>query len=353
MLLTSLSSARSHAAASVFGLSRVMRRPRRWLLGGAALLAILLLPSAPRLAHASGGTWQGFVYNGPAGSRPYFVYTPTHYLPGTQVPLIVMLHGCAQTPEDFAVGSRMNELADAHQFIVVYPQQTTLNNGATCWNWFVPTNQVRGSGEPAILAGIVETVEQDTSQWTIDRSRVFVAGASAGAEMSVILGATYPDLFAAIGVAAGSEYPAGATSTDGLDPLQAGERAYQAMGPYARVVPTINFQGTADPFVKPTNGDLVVQQWMETDRLASQGRYDPRFANPSQVITADPPLSHPYIERSWNDSNGQQVQQYWVVVGASHAWTGGSPQGTFTDPLGPSISQILYSFFMNHPMSLN
>ena len=111
MLLTSFSSARSHATASVFGLSRVMRRPRRWLLGGAALLAILLLPSAPRLAHASGGTWQGFVYHGPSGSRPYFVYTPTHYHPGTSVPLIVMLHGCAQTAEDFAVGTRMNELA--------------------------------------------------------------------------------------------------------------------------------------------------------------------------------------------------------------------------------------------------
>jgi poly(hydroxyalkanoate) depolymerase family esterase len=311
---------------------------------------MLLLPLAPKLAHARDGTWQEFVYTGPAGSRPYFVYTPTNYLPGTPVPLIFMLHGCTQDAADFAAGTRMNELADAHQFIVVYPQQTTLNNPTTCWNWSVPTNQVRDSGEPAILAGIVKTVEQDTSHWTIDRRRIFVAGASAGAVMSVILGATYPDLFAAIGVAAGVEYPAGATSTDGLDPIQAGEKAYQAMGPYARVVPTITFQGSADPVVSPINGDLVVQQWMATDRLASQGRYDPRFANPSQVITGNPPLSHPYIERSWNDSTGQQVQEYWVAIGASHVWTGGSPNGTFTDPLGPSISSILYRFFLKHPM---
>ena len=169
--------------------------------------------------------------------------------------------------------------------------------------------------------------------------------------MSVILGATYPDIFAAIAVVAGVEYPAGASSPGGLDPLVAGKLAYQAMGSYARVVPTIVFQGTADPIVAPINGDLVVQQWMETDRLASHGRYDASFANPSQVITGDPPLSHPYIERSWNDTDGQEVQEYWLAIGAGHAWTGGSPSGTFTDVLGPNISQILYGFFLNHPMS--
>jgi poly(3-hydroxybutyrate) depolymerase len=87
-----------------------------------------------------------------------------HRLTTFQERIIAMLHGCAQSAEDFAVGTRMNELADAHQFIVVYQQQTTLNNAAVCWNWFMPTNQMRGSGEPTILAGIVKTVEQDTSQ---------------------------------------------------------------------------------------------------------------------------------------------------------------------------------------------
>jgi len=263
-----------------------------------------------------------------------------------------MLHGCTQTAADFAAGTQMDELADAHQFIVVYPQQTTLANPTACWNWSVPGNQTRGSGEPSILAGIVETVEGNTSHWTIDRSRVFVAGASAGAVMSVILGATYPDLFAAIGVAAGVEYPGGATSTSGQDPLKAGEMAYQAMGSYARVVPTVVFQGSADPVVAPINGDLVVQQWMQTDHLASHGRYDASFVNPSHIITASPPASHPTIERIWDDSTGYEVQEYWVAIGAGHVWTGGSPDGTFTDPLGPNLSQILYSFFLNHPMSL-
>jgi len=124
------------------------------------------------------------------------------------------------------------------------------------------------------------------------------------------------------------------------------------MGSYARVVPTVVFQGSADPVVAPINGDLVVQQWMQTDHLASHGRYDGSFANPSQIITASPPASHPTIERSWDDSTGHEVQEYWVAVGAGHVWTGGSPEGTFTDPLGPNLSQTLYSFFLNHPMSL-
>ncbi len=352
MLLTNSSSARSRFSTVGYGFSRHMYRIRRLLVAGAAFFALLLLGPASQFVHARGGTWQAFVYHGQAGSRPYFVYTPDNYHPGTPVPLIVMLHGCTQTAADFAAGTQMNELADVHRFIVLYPQQTTINNPTACWNWFVPANQRRGSGEPSILAGMVEAVEGNMSHWAIDRSRVFVAGASAGAVMSVILGATYPDLFAAIGVAAGIEYPAGATGTSGLDPLKAGEMAYQAMGSYARVVPTVVFQGTADPVVAPINGDLVVEQWMQTDHLASHERYDASFANPSHIITASPPASHPSIERSWNDSAGHEVQEYWVAVGASHVWTGGSPGGTFTDPLGPNLSQILYSFFLSHPMSV-
>src|SRR6266516_443317 len=285
MLLTSSSSARSRFSIVGYGFSKHMYRLRRFLVAGAALFALLLLSPASQFVHARGGAWHEFVYHGQAGSRPYFVYTPEDYRPGTPVPLLVMLHGCTQTAADFAAGTQMNELADAHKFIVVYPQQTPLNNPTACWNWSIPANQSRGRGEPAILAGIVKTVERNTSQWTIDRSRGFVAGASAGAVMSVILGATYPDLFAAIGVAAGIEYPAGATSTFGLDPLKAGKMAYQAMGSYARVVPTVVFQGTADPVVAPINGDLVVQQWMQTNHLASHERYTASIANTSPTTT--------------------------------------------------------------------
>jgi len=111
------------------------------------------------------------------------------------------------------------------------------------------------------------------------------------------------------------------------------------IGSYARVVPTVVFQGTDYPVVAPINGDLVVQQWMQTDHLASHEHYDASFANPSHIITASPPASHPYIERSWNDSAGHEVQEYWVAAGASHVWTGGEVQ---VEPLSTRLDQTSY-----------
>src|SRR5215831_1208948 len=138
MLLISSSSVRSHFSTAGHGHSRHLNRLRSLLVAGAAVVALVLLGPASQFVHARGGIWHAFVYHGPAGSRPYFVYTPEDYRPGTPVPLLVMLHGCTQTAADFAAGTQMNELADAHKFIVVYPQQTLLNNPTTCWNWFVP-----------------------------------------------------------------------------------------------------------------------------------------------------------------------------------------------------------------------
>ncbi|HJT57378.1 MAG TPA: PHB depolymerase family esterase, partial [Ktedonobacteraceae bacterium] len=116
--------------------------------------------------------WQQYLYKGLDGSLPYYVYTPTNYVVGTAVPLIVMLHGCTQTALDLAASTCMNQLADEYQFIVVYPQQIRANSSYFCWNWYEPTNQFRGSGEPALLAGIAQAVKQNSAQWTIDARRV-------------------------------------------------------------------------------------------------------------------------------------------------------------------------------------
>ena len=214
--------------------------------------------------------WQEYIYQDPTSSHPYFVYTPTTYHVGTAVPLFVMLHGCTQTAADFAAGTRMNQLAEQYGFIVVYPQQTPTYNQSVCWNWFTPSNQRRGRGEPASIAGIVQTMVQQTSQWRIDTSRIYVAGISAGAAMAVILGATYPDIFAAIGVHSGVEYQAATSLTRSLkamqqggpDPALQGQRALDAMEGFSRRVPTIVFHGTDDPIISPINGDQIVQQWI-------------------------------------------------------------------------------------------
>ncbi|GHO80641.1 hypothetical protein KSD_84120 [Ktedonobacter sp. SOSP1-85] len=324
-----------------------------------AVLVLLMLGLAPFTphAHASSGTFQQYTYNGSAGSRPYYVYTPANYQAGTTVPLIVMLHGCTQNPTDFANGTQMNALADQKQFIVVYPQQTSSYNSSDCWNWFQTADQARGSGEPAIIAGIVQTVEQATSQWSIDPNRVYVAGMSAGAAMSVIMGATYPDIFASIGVESGLEYQAATSLTaastaqtqGGPNPTQQGQAAYNAMGSVARVVPTIVFHGTSDYTVYPVNGDQIVQQWMQTDHLASNNTYNASFNSPSTSTNGQVSGGRSYTVQTWNDTNGNEVQEYWKINSMGHAWSGGSSSGSYTDPQGPSATQAMYTFFMNHP----
>lgn len=302
--------------------------------------------------------WQEFSYSGPEGTCSYFVYVPQDFQADVPVPLFVMLHGCRQTPEDFAAGTQMNALADRHQFLVVYPKQPSVSNRQRCWNWFQAANHLRGSGEPALIAGIVQAVIHSTANWTIDPARVYVAGLSAGGALAGILGCTYPDKFAAIGIHSGTVYQA-ATSMeaglkvmrgDGPDPEQQGQLAYQSMGGFARVVPTIVFQGTSDYIVAPINGDQVVQQWMQTNRLASGGSYAPDFATPDSATSGQVPRGRAYKVQRWNDTQGNEIQAYWRVTGMAHAWSGGSYSGSYTDPRGPGASEALYEFFMAHPM---
>src|SRR3954471_10446332 len=160
-------------------------------------------------AHLAGaGRWEQFTYSGPAGSRRFFVYTPGGYTLDRRVPMVVMLHGCTQTPADSAAGTAWNLLADRQTFVVVYPEQTIGDNLLSCWNWFLPEHQARGSGEAGILAGITQQVLTSDTRWNIDSGRMYVCGISAGGTMAVILGATYPDLYTAVGVHAGVEYRA-------------------------------------------------------------------------------------------------------------------------------------------------
>jgi poly(hydroxyalkanoate) depolymerase family esterase len=341
------------------GRTTILKRWRHLFICGIIIVVIpiLLLQVLPKARADSSGIWQQYMYNGPAGSRPYFVYTPANYQVGSAVPLMVMLHGCTQTPADFAAGTQMDQLADQKQFVVVYPQETSTYNQEKCWNWFDSADQSRGSGEPAIIAGIVQAVEQTTSQWTIDTRRIYAAGLSAGAAMTVILGATYPDIFAAIGVQSGLEYQAATSSTDaytalrqgGPDPARQGQSAYNAMGSAARVVPIITFHGTSDYLVYPINGEQVVRQWMQTDHLASHNAYNASFNSPTSTTNGQVAGGHSYSVYTWNDSNGNEIQEYWLVNGMGHGWSGGSSSGTYTDPQGPGATQAIYNFFISHP----
>ena len=222
------------------------------------------------------GTWEQHIEDGPPGGRSFYVYTPPGLAPAKPVPLVVVLHGCRQSA-DLALGSGVNGLADRKGFVAVYPEQGIKDNPRRCWNWFDVRDQFRGFGEPAAIARITEQVLRRPGAVTLDRSRVYVMGMSAGGAMAGILAVTYPDLYAAVGIHSALEYGAAqnlvaaylAMRHGGPDPKWQGLLAYGAMGPRARVVPAIVFQGGADQTVWPVNGDRVVRQWLTTSRLAS------------------------------------------------------------------------------------
>ena len=285
----------------------------------------------------------------------------------------------------------MNQLAEEHQFLVVYQPHSAppAINPMSCWDFFLPGNWRRGSGEPASLAGIVQDMLRNTSRWTIDRQRIYVAGISSGGGETANLGATYPDVFAAIAVHSGGEYgyfpqllgaPAPAPDVlapapDALEPLseeelasgemklrtgllpkgpdpeEQGKKAFQAMGHFARVVPTIVFHGTDDHVCDPENGDQVTRQWITTNSLASGGDFTAAFEHPSSTTShpAGPHGERPYTADTWQDVHGRDVVTYYRIDGMDHAWSGGTPGSILTDPSGPDASKIIYEFFMAHP----
>lgn len=284
----------------------------------------------------------------------YKWYVPSGYNPNCPVPLVVMLHGCTQNADDFAAGTRMNELAEENTFIVLYPEQSFTGNYNKCWNWFQPANQQREKGEPAIIAGMVETIK---NRYAIDGSRIFAAGLSAGGAMSVILGVTYPDLFAAIGVCAGLEYRAArhvigayaAMAKGGPSPIKQGRKAYDEMGRHAAVMPVIVFHGDQDGTVALKNAEQIITQWAVTNDLAQDGQLTGWLDDQADdILTGYVPEGREYQHYKYENDDGKVIMEKFIVAGMDHAWPGGSPEGSYTDPKGPDASRIMWEFFMSH-----
>jgi poly(hydroxyalkanoate) depolymerase family esterase len=308
------------------------------LVGGGAAREVA--PDATPLA----GRFVAGPFTNRAGTRAYKLYIPSG-AEGGNLPLVVMLHGCTQGADDLAAGTRMNELAEGGPFFVVYPEQSTGANGQRCWNWFKADEQRRDWGEPSIIAGITRQV---AATQPVDTRRIYVAGMSAGAAMAVILGATYPDLYAAVGVHSGLAYGAAhdmpsafaAMKGGAQDPARGKTREAQGAGAVdlTRSVPTIVFHGDRDGTVHPRNGEQVLHQWAGE---AGAGR--------ATVRRGQVPGGRAYTRSVYHDAGGQAVAERWVVHGAGHAWSGGSPRGSYTDPDGPDASAEMVRFFLEHP----
>lgn len=271
-------------------------------------------------------------YASNAGQRDYRLYVPSTH-GDTASPLLVMLHGCTQSPEDFAAGTRMNELAEAHGCLVVYPAQTQAANAQKCWNWFSPADQQRDRGEPALIAGITRQVMREHA---VDPGRVYVAGLSAGGAAAAIMGQAYPDLYAAVGVHSGLACGAARDVGSAFAAMRQGAPVAAASGRQAPGVPTIVFHADNDRTVHSRNGDQVIEQVAAAAVLGQE------------VHAGQVPGGRSFRRTVYRDARGKPVLEHWLVAGGGHAWSGGSAQGTYTDPLGPDASREMLRFFAEH-----
>ena len=321
----------------------------------AALLAPVRRPAKrprPKQHRASpetgsaAGSFSEHSFSNSAGTRTYKLYLPAGYTaqPPARYPLVVMLHGCTQSPDDFAAGTRMNALADQHGFLVAYPAQSPNANGSKCWNWFRPGDQMRDAGEPALLAGLTRQLIETHA---VDPHRVFVAGLSAGAAMAVILGTTWPELFAAVGAHSGLPYraardvPSAFAAMGGTHALrevdaETDAHARRSGRQPAPVTPLIVFHGDADHTVAPANGEALVRQAMgAASALLPESR--------AESVTGN---GRHYTRSVYTTSLGDPLVEYWQLHGAGHAWSGGSTMGSYTDPQGPDASAEMVRFFL-------
>lgn len=307
--------------------------------------------SPQRTAHEHGSRQKSFVKSMPKKARgnpgkpdnftqrmyyhverdlSYMLYVPRQNS-ARERSLLLMLHGCTQNPKDFAVGTQMNVLADEFNFVVAYPLQPTTANPSGCWNWFDSRHQNHGSGEPAMLAGLAETLR---SEFNVSEKRVFAAGLSAGGAMAEVLATTYPQLFAAVGVHSGLPYRAATSLGNALRAMKGASKT--GLDPSTKTQRTprrIIFHGSSDATVHPSNGARIVEHARRSSSKLTE-------------VTFTKEINGREVTRTiMEDDQCCAVVEYWAVKGGSHAWFGGNSQGSFTDQRGPDASREMARFF--------
>ena len=315
---------------------------------------------ADAAARAGAGEFISGKYTHELNSRHYKLFIPPA-AGGRPMPLVVMLHGCTQDPDDFAAGTGMNERAREQGFYVLYPAQSKTANASRCWNWFMHEHQRRGSGEPALLAGMTRAVIE---QHCIDRRRVYIAGLSAGGAMAAIVASEYPEIFAAVGVHSGLAQGAASDMAGALTVMKSGVAPAGPRAMASRVgislsaaprpgtsPPAIVFHGDADRTVHPRNGEQVIAAALGRGGADRTGEASASAATSPRVEQGVSAQGARYTRSTHQDDGSGAIAEHWLVHGAGHAWAGGRPAGSFTDATGPDATSEMLRFFFAHPLA--
>lgn len=342
---------------SVGSIARELVRHKRLqavlVLCGAALAAVIGIVMAGRHPARDTGYHAASLEVG-GDSYAYLVFVPASYGGTSRVPLLVVLHGCSTTAGQQALASGYAQVAEQRRFVVLYPDvdPADLARGG-CWKGiWDPGVEGRGRGDAGAIAAMTRAVIRT---WRIDAARVYVIGISAGGFESSILGASYPDLYAAIGIHSGAAYLGGGLGCQAEGEAPTGTAALAraalgAMAAHARVLPVVVFHGDQDGVIPYHCGEQALQQWLATDNLVLR-REHRRPISVTHAVVSTGAVAHgrTYTVASYPDATGCPVAQLWTIHGMGHAWSGGSSDPSiarYSDPNGPSAAVASMSFFL-------
>lgn len=328
-------------------LGAMLRAGKQQRRSAARLIGALVAPpssrkkaaASPRTA-AAPGRWLSLHFSSLTARMRYWLYLPASVPPGAAMPLLVMLHGCEQTATSFAEGTRMNTLAEKAGYAVLYPQQSATAHPQRCWKWYDRATQ-QGGGDAATIAALVRAV---LLAYPIDRSRIYIAGISAGAAMAHIVALHHPDVFAAVGLHSGPVFGAGHSTIGALGVMQHGaaSRSEAAIAevlagqPGRLALPTIVIHGEDDAVVRPVNQMQLAGQAMHLNGSATQ----------TEKLTAKLATTRTRAYQVRDVLRGRQLVLRLVrIAGLQHAWSGGDPRYKFNAAPGPDAGKMMLAFF--------
>lgn len=309
-------------------------------------------PEPGRFEEGSKFSWHGRLAIAPLiwPRRDYLVYVPRGHgrVPWRRSPMLVLVHGCRQSAEDIAAGSRITALADTLGCLVLLPKQNPRANAWGCWNWF-DRRTAAGNGETAILAAQIRAVRR---HYRVHRHRVFAAGLSSGAGLVAALAMSNSRLLAGMflhsGVAAGAaSSPLTALSVlqkgPDQDVMTIGAHARATAGTGAHTVPALIVQGERDDFVAPLHATEIVRQVLAFARFpAVEAAPAPLPAADHETASVTDDGRHVTV-REWHDGP-RLIARLVLVNELGHAWSGGDPAIKYNDAHGPAATDMLRAF---------